>query len=126
MAYNEKLAFRIRELFAARDDVVEKKMFGGICYMVGEHMSCGVHGEALIVRMSPEDASAALDNQQVRPFDITGRSIKGYVFVALESCATKPKLMRWLDTSTDFVATLPPKKKKKKVTARARQLTRSR
>ena len=118
MVYDEKLAFRIREVFAARDDVVEKKMFGGICFMVGEHMSCGVHGNELIVRMTPEGASAALDRQHVRPFDITGRPMKGYVFVAPPGCTTKPALTKWLAASIEFVATLPAKKKKKRKSAK--------
>ena len=87
-------------------------MFGGVAFMVGEHMSCGVHGEELIVRMTPEDATAVLNRKHVRPFDITGRPMKGYVFVAPGGCATKPALSGWIEKSVDFVATLPPKKKK--------------
>ena len=112
MAYDDKLAFRIGEILASRSDTQEKKMFGGICFMVGEHMACGVHGNELIIRMAPDDAVTALKGKHVRPFDITGRPMKGYVFVAPQGCATKPALKKWIDTSVAFVAMLPPKKKK--------------
>ena len=114
MAYDDKLAFRIGEILASRSDTQEKKMFGGICFMVGEHMACGVHGNELIIRMAPDDAVTALKGKHVRPFDITGRPMKGYVFVAPQGCATKPALKKWIDTSVAFVAMLPPKKKKKR------------
>ena len=82
MAYDEALAERVRVLLAPRTDVSERKMFGGLAFMVGDHMACGVLGHDLIVRVGPEGSDDALSQPHARPFDFTGRPSRGTVYVA--------------------------------------------
>jgi TfoX/Sxy family transcriptional regulator of competence genes len=108
MAYDEDLAGRIREELASRDDVTERKMFGGIAFMVGGNMCCGVAGEDLMLRLGAEGADAALKDPHARPMDFTGRPMSGYVFVAPGGTATPSDLRRWVDRAVAFATTLPP------------------
>ena len=109
MAYDEVLADRIRELIALRSDVVERKMFGGIAWMLGGNMACGVLGDELIVRLDPEDAERALAEPHTRPFDFTGRPMRNMAMVAPEGTADDEGLAGWVDAGADFAASLPPK-----------------
>jgi hypothetical protein len=110
MAYDEQLAERVRDLIALREGLTERQMFGGIGFMLGGNMACGVIGEELIVRMSPEDADrAALAEEHVRPFDFTGRPMNGWVFVASEGIGSDEDLAGWVDEGADFAASLPAK-----------------
>lgn len=108
MAYDEDLAARIRSALSDRDDLSQREMFGGICFMVGGNMCCGVT-EDLMLRLGPDGAEAALEQPHVRPMDFTGRPLKGYVYVALEAIATDAQLRAWIDRALAFVETLPPK-----------------
>jgi hypothetical protein len=108
VAYNEKLADRIRDALAERRGVTERKMFGGIAFMLDGHMFCGIVGEELMLRLGPERAGDALDRPHVRPMDFTGRPMTGMVFVAPQGLRGRA-LERWLDDAVAFVTSLPPK-----------------
>jgi hypothetical protein len=109
MAYDEKLAARVREALGETPGLVAKKMFGGIGYMVLGNMACGVHGENLIVRVGPEGYETALAEPHARPFDLTGRPMKGWVYVGPAGCQTADDLGRWVQKGVDFALSLPPK-----------------
>lgn len=81
MPYDEGLAQRLRERCESTDSMVEKKMFGGIAFMVQGHMSCGVVNETLMVRVGPERYQEALGRPHAREMDFTGRAMKGFVYV---------------------------------------------
>jgi hypothetical protein len=110
VAYDEDLANRIRELIAADADVSEQKMFGGIAFLVGGNMCCGVNKEDLVVRLDPDDADELLGSEPgVRPMDITGRPMRGWLFVAPEATAEDGDLERWVRRAEAFASGLPPK-----------------
>jgi hypothetical protein len=81
MAYDEPLADRIRDALRSRPDVREQRMFGGLAFMIGGHMACGVTGERLMLRVGEEGAARALAEPHVRPMDFTGKPMRGMVFV---------------------------------------------
>ena len=111
MAYDEALAERIRPLVEARGDVAERKMFGGVTWMLQGNMACGVLGDDLCVRLTPEDADRALAEEDTRPFDMMGggRRAKGMVVVAGSSVADDDALARWINAGADYALSLPPK-----------------
>jgi TfoX/Sxy family transcriptional regulator of competence genes len=109
MAYDEALADRIRPIITARDAVVERKMFGGIAWMLGGNMACGVMGDDLCVKLSEEDAQQALTEPDTRPFEMRGRQAKAFVVVAGSAVAEDGELARWVDAGADHAASLPPK-----------------
>jgi TfoX/Sxy family transcriptional regulator of competence genes len=108
MAYDEVLADRLRDRLATADAVVEKKMFGGLAFLTHGNMTVGVHGDDLIVRLRPDATEPALTRPGVRPFDITGRPMRGWVLVAGDHL-DDADLDRWIADAAAFVATLPPK-----------------
>ncbi len=110
MAYDEGLAQRIRELLEGETEYVEKKMFGGVAFMVRGHMTCGVTGEDLMVRLADEDHAEALTQPHVRAMDFTGRPMKGFVYVAPEGIASDEELSEWVNRGVSYVGALPPKK----------------
>jgi TfoX/Sxy family transcriptional regulator of competence genes len=109
VAYDQELADRVRELLAPRQAVSEREMFGGIGFMVGGNMACGVHGEQLIVRLGSEEGARALEEETVRPFDLTGRPMKGWILVSPEGTTTDGDLAGWVDAGADFASSLPAK-----------------
>ncbi|MBC8368078.1 TfoX/Sxy family protein [bacterium] len=109
MAYDEGLAQRVHEALANQGDLVEKKMFGGVGYLVRGNMACGVLKDDLILRLGPEAGEAALMKPHTRVFDITGRAMKGWVMVSPEGYATDKALQDWVDQGLAFALTLPPK-----------------
>lgn len=109
MAYDEQLAERVRDLLAPRDDVTERKMFGGVGFMVGGNMCVGVMNDDLIVRLDPPEAEQALAEPNVRPFDFTGRPMKGFLFVESDRVADDEGLAEWVDAALAFAASLPAK-----------------
>jgi TfoX/Sxy family transcriptional regulator of competence genes len=109
VAYEEALAERIREILAAREGVRERKMFGGIAFMVEGNMAVGVIGEDLMVRLDPADAKRALAEPHTRPMDFTGRPAKNMVYVAPAGTAGDPALASWVEAGADFATSLPPK-----------------
>ncbi len=109
MAFSEDLASRIREILDDEKNVDERKMFGGLAFMVDDHMCCGVTGDDLMLRLGEEGAQRAVEKPHVRPMDFTGRPLKGYVFVGPPAVKTEAMLRRWVEQARDFVRTLPPK-----------------
>jgi hypothetical protein len=109
MAYSEELAERIREAIDGRPGVTERKMFGGIAWMVNGNMACGIIGEDLMVRLEREEADAAQVEEHVGPMDFTGRPMRGFVVVEAAGIVEPADLGRWVDAGADFAASLPPK-----------------
>lgn len=109
MAYDEALAERIRLALADAPDLVERRMFGGIAFMVAGHMTCGVLGDELIVRVGPDAAHRALARPGVREFDFTGRPMRNIVMVGPAAVADDEELERWVAAGRAFTATLPPR-----------------
>jgi len=109
MAYNQDLAERISKLLSNRDDVVEKKMFGGIGYMVQGHMACGVHKQDLVLRVGPEKYGETISQPFTKPFDITGRPMKGWLMVKSEGCFDETRLLHLVNLGVTFALSLPPK-----------------
>lgn len=109
MAYDEHLAGRIHNLLAGQPGLVEKKMFGGVGFLLHGNMACGVHKESLVVRVGPERYQEALGRPYTHPFDITGREMKGWVMVSAEGCAADEHLAAWVKEGVNFALTLPPK-----------------
>jgi len=114
MAYNENLANRVREIISVtHKNVLEKKMFGGLCFMVNDKMCVGVEHERLMVRLDPEKCDEALEQDGCRPMDFTGKPMKSFVFVDIEALNTKKKLDYWVQLALDYNKIAKPAKKKK-------------
>jgi hypothetical protein len=109
MAYDEGLAQRIRDVLGDQPGLVEKKMFGGIGFMVHGNMACGVHKDALIVRVGPEKHEETLAKPHTRPFDITGRPMKGWGMVTPGGYESDEALEDWVQQGLDFALSLPAK-----------------
>jgi hypothetical protein len=109
MAYDERLAERIRGVLTARPDVVEKRMVGGRSFMVAGHLCCGVSGSDLMIRVGPTAYEWALAQEHVRPMRFGRRPLVGYVLVAPEAHLDKVALSAWVQRGIAFVSTLPPK-----------------
>jgi TfoX/Sxy family transcriptional regulator of competence genes len=101
MAYDLKLAARVRRLLSDREDVAERSMFGGLTFMVGGRMCCGVNRNELIVRLHPDDEPAALARPHARPMDFTGRRMRGFVTVDPEGLKGAA-LRRWVAQALDY------------------------
>lgn len=110
MAYSEKLADRIRQQLSNRTDIVERKMFGGLAFMVKGHMCCGVVGDELMVRVGPEGYESALKEKHAREMNFTGKPLRGMVYVGAPGIATAKQLGKWVERGLQFVLTLPEKK----------------
>lgn len=109
MAYSEKLAQRVRQYFIGREDIKERKMFGGIAFMLGGHMCVGVVDDDLMARVGPENYQSCLAKKYVRLMDFTGRPLKGFIFVDPDGIKTDAALHEWISLCESFVFSLPPK-----------------
>ena len=109
MAFDEGLAHRIRETLMDQQGLTEKKMFGGLAFMVQGNMACGVNKENLIVRVGPEKYDDALSSPYTNPFDIIGRPMKGWVMVEPDGYEADEALGDWVQQGVDFALSLPPK-----------------
>ncbi len=109
MGYDQILAQRVRDLFTGRPDFVEKKMFGGVCFFLQGNMACGVLNEKLIVRVGPDNHEKFLKMPNTRVFDITGKTIKGWIMVTAAGCKTDKHLSSWVEHGVTFAMTLPAK-----------------
>jgi TfoX/Sxy family transcriptional regulator of competence genes len=107
MAYDEQLAERVRAQLADQSAVAERKMFGGLAFMVQGHLCCGILGEELMVRVGQEQHLAALAQPDAREMAFTGRPMKRMVIVAAKGVATDDALGAWVRRGLAFVATLP-------------------
>ena len=109
MPYDEGLAQRIRELLEDRADVVEKKMFGGIAFMLGGNMCVGVVGDELMVRVGTDAYPKAVKLKHAREMDFTGRAMKGMIYVACEGFDSDRALAKWVGRGVNFAGSLPAK-----------------
>jgi len=109
MAFDERLAQRIRKLLSSQKGVTERKMFGGIAFMVGGNMCCGVVKGDLMVRLGPQQYEQALAEPGARPMDFTGRPMTGMVYVNGAACANGRTLAKWVTRGAEFAASLPKK-----------------
>ncbi len=114
MSYNEKLADRVREIISlTHKNVEEKKMFGGLCFMVNDKMCIGVEAGRLMVRLDPTKYDEAMEKEGCKPMDFTGKVMKGYVFVDIDTLNTKKKLEYWVNLALEYNKIAKPSKKKK-------------
>ena len=110
MAFDEALAARIRKKLGKRAGLTEKKMFGGLAFLLHGNMCCGVHGKEMIVRVDPEATQRALKDRHTRVFDLSGgRPMKGWILVQPKGLATPAGLSKWVTTGVEYAASLPPK-----------------
>jgi hypothetical protein len=111
MAFSEALAGRIRHRLARRKNVEEKRMFGGVGFLLGGNLLVGVWKDSLIARIGPDEGGEALKEPHVKAFDITGRAMKGWVLVEPEGVEHDEQLSAWIQRAVKFVASLPAKEK---------------
>ena len=109
MAYDEKLAERVRDILAGDPALSERKMFGGLAFMLDGNMCCGIVDDRLMLRLGADLAEQALERTHVHPMDFTGRPMTGMVYVAPEGTRGEA-LRRWVEQAAGFVRTLPPKR----------------
>lgn len=109
MAYDEGLAQRVREELDELPGFVEKRMFGGIGFMLRGNMACGVHDADLVVRVGPAQYEEPLAQPHTRPFDMTGRPMRGWVMVSPDGRESDSDLRSWLQQGVDLALSLPPK-----------------
>ena len=112
MAYDEALKRSARATLARRKGVTEKKMFGGVCFLVNGHMCCGVNEADLVLRLGEEGTEAALEEPYTRPFDITGKTNKTMLFVAPRAHRSDDAMKSWVERALGFARSLPPKQQK--------------
>lgn len=109
MAFDEGLAQRIREALAVASDVVEKRMFGGLAFLIHGHMFCGIVGTELMLRVGPKQYDNILSMPYVRQMDFTGRPMKGFVFISEKGFEEDGQLHEWIALGLKFVQGLPEK-----------------
>lgn len=109
MAYDEKLAERVREKLQKQRGISEKKMFGGIAFFVHGNMCCGVIDKELMVRVGPDGHAEALQQPFARPMDFTGKAMKGMVYVSSDGLKSPQALQSWIERGISFAKSLPAK-----------------
>jgi len=109
--YDEDLADRMRELLAEEPDLSERKMFGGLAFLLGGHMVVAASGKGgAMVRVDPADADRLLERSKAEPMEMRGRPMAGWLRVATDDLRTTRQLARWVGLATTYVRTLPPKR----------------
>jgi TfoX/Sxy family transcriptional regulator of competence genes len=109
MAYSAELAERIRAALGGRDGVTERKMFGGVGWMLNGNMACGTMGDDLLVRVAPGEGDRALTEPGVRLMEMGKRTMRGFIVVDSEAIAGDTEFARWVDAGAAHAASLPPK-----------------
>ena len=109
MAYNKEIDARIKKIVSGWKNTEAKKMFGGVCHLLNGNMFCGVYKDFLILRLGESASKDALELPYVRPFDITGRPMKGWVMVEQDGFKGDKELKAWLNKARGFAKTLPSK-----------------
>ena len=109
MAYDEELAHRVRSALGPRENITERKMFGGLAFMLNGNMCCCVDQANLVVRTGPDRYEEALQRPNARVFDFTGRPMRGFVYVDEGGLVEESGLKDWVDMSVAFASTLPAK-----------------
>lgn len=121
MAFDEELARRVRRVLDGEGKVTEKHMFGGVAFMLRDHMCAGIVGDSLMVRIGSENFEALLDEPHARPMDFTGRAIRGFLFVDPPGIASARDLRRWVGLGVATALALPKKSPKPKAKATGRK-----
>jgi len=111
MAFDEALAARLRRILAARTGITERKMMGGLCFMVGEHMCCGVLGSALMVRVGRDAQGEVLRIPHVRKMEMSGRQVSGFILVDAAGLRSDAAISKWIERGIAFASTLSPKRR---------------
>jgi TfoX/Sxy family transcriptional regulator of competence genes len=109
MPYDAGLAQRVREVLEEEPEFDEKKMFGGICFLLFGNMVCGIIRDELLVRVGAANYNEALKMPHTKKFDLTGKALKGWVMVVSEALDSDEELSDWVQKAVNFVRTLPPK-----------------
>lgn len=109
MAFNDKLAARIRQSLGKRTGLTEKQMFGGIAFLLNGNMCCGVHGDEMILRIDPQETERALRERHTRAFDLSGRPMKGWILVQSGGLARAEALAKWVNMGVKYAGSLPAK-----------------
>jgi hypothetical protein len=110
VAYDEDLANRIRELVGAEEGLTEKKMFGGLAFLIGGNMSVSASGQGgLLLRVDPDETDALLREPHAQPFEMRGREMQGWLRVDAEGVRTKRQLERWVARGVAYARSLPSK-----------------
>lgn len=109
MAFDEALAERVRKALKGRRGIKEKKMFGGLAFLLRGNMCCGVVGDELMVRVGPESYDNAMSARHVRPMDFTGKPMKGLVYVTPPGIDSDRAVMAWVTRGAEFARSLPAK-----------------
>ncbi len=109
MAYDVALYRRARAVLEGHPSLGDRKAFGGVCFAVQGNICCGIHGEQLIVRVGPTAFEAAMQQPHVRVFDLTGRPMKGWVWVAPAGVEKDADLIAWIRKGVEFAMSLPPR-----------------
>ncbi len=111
MPYDTFLATRIRAALGPLPLLQEKKMFGGVGFLINGNLACGVHKNDMIVRVGPQNYERAISRPHTHVFDMTGHPMAGWVMVEPGGCASESQLKAWVDQGVAFAGSLPPKKK---------------
>lgn len=114
MAYNERLAERVRAALAGRRGITERKMFGGLAFMLDGKMCVGVLGDELVVRSGAERYAESLKRAHARPMDFTGRASTGMVYVGPAGVSRGPALKRWVELALEAADAATPSRRRKK------------
>jgi TfoX/Sxy family transcriptional regulator of competence genes len=110
VAYDEELADRIREVVAGEPDLTEKKMFGGLSFLIGGNMAVAASGQGgILVRADPAESDALVATTDARPFEMRGRAMQGWLRVDPEHLATRSQLAKWVELGTTYARSLPAK-----------------
>lgn len=109
MPYSRQLADRVRQALGKQRGLAEKRMFGGVCFLLRGNMLAGIWEQSLIVRLGLDEAAKALEEPNVREFDVTGRPMRGWVIVDPDGLERDEQLAAWLARAQEFVETLPAK-----------------
>lgn len=122
MAFNEKIADRIREIIAATHTITEeKKMFAGLCFMVDDKMCVGVNEDRVMIRFNPDIQDEIMEKDGCSPMDFTGRVMRGYAFVRLDVLQTEKQLNEWIQLALAFNPLAKSSKKSKPVDTSIKQ-----
>lgn len=109
MSFDEGLAQRVRDILAEECIAKERRMFGGLAFMVNGHMCCGIVGGNLVVRVGATEHKQALAKPHARPMDFTGRPMRGFVYVEPPGYRSEASLRVWIRSGLEFALSLPPK-----------------
>jgi hypothetical protein len=109
MPSDETLIAQLRQILGRRRNLVEKKMFGGTAFLLNGNICCGAWKEFLILRLGPDAARQVLSEEHARPYDITGRPMRGWAMIEPAGWQNGAAVRRWIDWAEEFTSALPPK-----------------